>query len=89
MPNMPFTPRNVTKFVAKAAVAGYTAKFTANTVSDHTRFEEDDTLVDIGSTVVGWYVSEKLKPITDKVVDVTFDFVATQRAKHQDKKSAE
>jgi hypothetical protein len=83
-----FTARNVTKFIAKSIVAAKTAELTADAIADHTHYEKDDTVVDIGSKVVGWYVSEKLEPVTDKIVDTAADFVSDRRAKRQAKKDA-
>jgi hypothetical protein len=85
---MEFNARNVAKYVAKAAVHGKVAQLTKDAITDYTKFEEDDTVVDISSHVAGWYVSEKLKPITDRMVDKTADFIADKRAKRAAKKEA-
>lgn len=77
----PFTPRNVAKYAVKFIVAARVAQVAENTITDYTRFEEDDMIVDISSSVVGWYVSDKLKPYTDKMVDKTADFIAEKRGK--------
>ena len=82
----PFTARNVAKFIAKSLVAYKTAQLTADTVAEHTRYESDDFVVDIGSKCVGWYVSEKLEPVTDAIVDRSADFVTEQRNKLRNKK---
>ena len=82
-----FTARNVMKFIARAVVAAKTAELTAETIADNTRYEKDDTVVEIGSQVVGWYISEKLQPVTDKIVDSTADFITVQRTKLQAKKN--
>lgn len=82
-----FTPRNVAKFVAQAIVAGKTAKLTEKAITDHTRFEEDDMIVDIGGHLVGWYVSSKLKPVTDAAVDKTADWYIAQKEKRAAKKT--
>lgn len=87
MTDTPFTVRNVAKFAIKAAIAAKTSMITAQTIENNTRFEKDDTVVEIGSTVVGWYVSSKIKPVTDKMVDKTFDFIAAKRAERQAKKT--
>lgn len=75
-----FTPRNAAKFVARSIVANQTAKLAEQTITDHTQFEEDDFVVDITGTVIGWYVAHKLKPVTDGAVDRVADFIATKRA---------
>lgn len=74
-----FTLRNVAKYAVTAVIHGNVAKHTETAITDHTRFEEDDMIVDLSSHVVGWYVSHKLKPVTDKVVDKTADFIAAKR----------
>jgi hypothetical protein len=86
MTDTPFTTRNVAKFVAKAIVAAK-AKQTAETaITEYTELEKDDTIVDISGSVIGWYVSEKLSPVTDKMVDKTADFIAAKREARKDKK---
>lgn len=83
-----FTARNVTKFIAKAIVAAKTAEITADAISDHTNYEKDDLAVDLGSKCVGWFVSEKLEPVTDKMVDTVADFVTSKREARKAKKDA-
>jgi hypothetical protein len=83
-----FTARNVTKFIAKSIVAVKAAELTADAITDHTHYEEDDIVVDLGSKVIGWYVSEKLEPVTDKIVDTAADFITDRRTKRQIKKDA-
>lgn len=86
MENTPFTGRNVAKYIAKAIVASKTKKVAEDVITDYTQFEEDDIVVDISTTVIGWYVSSKLQPVTDKMVDTTADFVARKRAERASKK---
>ena len=86
MMNELFTPRNVAKFVAQAIVAGKTSQLTEKAITDHTRFEDDDMIVDISGTLVGWYVSQKLKPITDGMVDKTADKLVEWK-KNRDQKN--
>lgn len=76
-----FTPRNIAKYVVSGAIAIKTTKLTANAITDYTRFEKDDMIVDISSGLVGWGVSAKLKPVTDRVVDRSADWIAVRRAK--------
>jgi hypothetical protein len=80
-----FTPRNVAKFVVKAVVAQKTAQFTKAAIADYTSMNTDTTTVGVSCQVVGWYVSDKLKPITDAAVDKTADFLV---AKNNDRKAA-
>lgn len=82
-----FTLRNATKFVVKCIVHGKTAQLAEDAIINHTRFEEDDKIVDISSHLVGWYVSDKLKPITDGAVDKAADFIVAKRAARKAKKN--
>lgn len=86
MEGTPFTARNAAKFVLKAVVASKTKQVSEDIITDYTRFEEDDTVVNISGTLIGWYVSEKLQPVTDKMVDKTADYIAKKRAERAAKK---
>lgn len=83
-----FTPRNAAKYVAQAIIATQTSKATKDAITDHTRFEDDDMIVNISGHLVGWYVSSKLKPVTDGAVDRAADFIADRKAKRAAKKNA-
>jgi len=85
---MEFTPRNAAKYVAKAIVHGTVAKHVSHVIADHTRFEDDDMIVEIPSHMVGWYVSDKLKPITDTMVDKAADYIAAKRSKRNTTETA-
>jgi hypothetical protein len=87
MDRTPITARFVAKRVAQAIVASQVSKFTRCKISDYTRFDNDDTIVEVGSDVVGWLVSEQLAPVTDKIVDKTTDFVATKRQQRKERKA--
>lgn len=82
-----FTPRNVAKYLVQGTIQIRVTKLAKNVISDHTRFERDSTPVGLAANVIGWGVSARLKPHTDKMVDKTADFVIVQRVKLQDKKS--
>lgn len=82
-----FTPRNVSKYVVKTVVYFKTAELAEDVIIRRTRFEEDSLAATLASNTIGWYVSDRLKPYTDKMVDTTADFVVTQRVKYQDKKA--
>lgn len=83
-----FTARNATKFVVTAIVKKKAGDLAEDLLIDYTRFEEDDMIVDLSGTLVGWYIGDKVKPITDKVVDKTFDKIGALRAKRAAKKEA-
>ena len=82
-----FTVRNVAKFVAKAIVATKTAQLTEDALTDYTALEEDSMTVDIMGGVAGWFVSDKLKPVTDAMVDKTADFITAKREARKAKKN--
>lgn len=88
MEGTPFTARNAAKFVVKAVVASKTKQVAEDVIVDYTQFEEDDTVVTISGTLIGWYVSDKLQPVTDKMVDKTADFIARKREERAAKKAA-
>lgn len=73
-----FTPRNVAKYVAKTIVYLKVTQISENAMIDYTRFEKDDLVVKIAPKVVAWYVSDKLKPVTDKMVDKSADFIVAK-----------
>lgn len=81
-----FTPRNVAKYVAKTLIAAKAAQLTEDAITNHTRFDDDDKIVNIGSGLVGWYVSDKLKPYSDKMVDKAADKIVELRANRAAKK---
>lgn len=83
----PFTPRNVAKFVVTTAVQVKTSMMTRQFVASHSAFESTDTPVVVGAAVVGWYVSEKVKPVTDKAVDQVADFIVEKRDDWRDRRS--
>lgn len=82
----PFTPRNVAKMVVKTAVQLKTAAVTQRAIADHSSLESTDIPVRITGALVGWYVSEKVKPYTDLAVDKTADFVVEKRENRRIKK---
>lgn len=82
-----FTPRNVAKFVFKALVASKASNMAEDVITNHTQFEEGDTVVNISSGVIGWYVADKLKPYTDSMVDKTADFIVAKREARNAKKN--
>lgn len=81
-----FTARNIAKYLVCAAIHRQVASATETAITNHTRFEEDDTIVELTSHVVGWGVSVKLKPWSDRIVDRTADFINEKRAAQAAKK---
>ena len=82
----PFTPRNAAKYAVKFVIAGKVAEVAEDVITDYTRLEEDTTVVNLTSSMVGWYVSDKLKPLTDKMVDKAADFIVEKREARKAKK---
>lgn len=68
-----FTPRNVAKFAAKSTVATIVAKAVKDVII--AKYPQAETLnaAGLAGTVTGWYVSEKLEPYTDDLVDYVAD----------------
>lgn len=81
-----FTPRNAAKFVVTTIIKVKTAQKTEDLITDYTQFEEDALVVDIAGGLVGWWVGDRLKPYTDKVVDKTADFIVAKREQMKEKK---
>lgn len=82
-----FTPRNVAKYAVKTVVHFQVARITHIQIVEHTSLDDDSKIVDAASHIVGWGVSDALKPRTDQMVDYVADKVAARRAKKQAKKS--
>lgn len=76
-----FTPRNVAKFVVHHGIKFGVAGLAQTAITDHTRFEEDDFIVAASSTVIGWGVADKTKPLTDKIVDKAADWLNDRKPK--------
>lgn len=81
MEHIDFTPRNVAKHVVKAAIAFKVSRTVKHTIDDYTRYDQDNFVVDQTGFVIGWYVSDKLKPYTDKAVDWTADRIVAYKDK--------
>ena len=85
-PFAPVPPRDLAKMIVDTAITFEVSRRASRAITEHTSFDEDSRAVNVGTTVFGMYVATKLSPITDKAVNVTFDFVAKQRARRQAKK---
>jgi hypothetical protein len=81
-----FTPRNVAKFVVTTTISVKANAKAREVISDYSQFEEDDLPVHLTGQVVGWYVSAKVKPLTDKMVDKTADFIVAKREQMKNRK---
>lgn len=83
----PITPRIVAKKVVQAIVASQVSRLTAGAITNHTRFDKDDTIVEVGAGTIGWLVSEQVAPVTDKIVDKTANFINVKRAQRKERKN--
>lgn len=82
-----FTPRGIAKYVATGIVGNRSAKLAENVIVDHTRFEKDALIVELGTGLIGAYVAMKLRPATDYAVDKAADYIVAKRAEFADKKN--
>lgn len=76
----PFTLRLASKYAVKSVVSVAVASRTETLITDHTSVDEDNKFVGILCQPVGWFVSDLLKPHTDRMVDTVADFVAKKKA---------
>jgi hypothetical protein len=76
-----FTVRGATKWVVRSAIALKVTSLAKDAMVDYTALEEDSIAVKLGSKVIGSFVSTKLAPYSDKIVDKTADYVVAKRAK--------
>lgn len=81
--------RTVAKYIVNGAISFKTTQFVKNAVSDYTRFEKDDLIVNLAAGAVGLVVANTLEPLTDKAVNVTFDFVSAQHKKFKDRRKTD
>ena len=81
-----FTPRNVAKFAAKSMVATIVAGGVKDVLI--MQFPQTQYLKVAGLTgsIAGWYVSDKLQPYTDDIVDFVADEYGTVMEKKRSKK---
>jgi hypothetical protein len=66
-----FTPTNVAKNVLTTVVALTANNLSTKAVEEYTEYDPNSKAVRIGTGLFGWYVSEKLSPVTDAIVDKT------------------
>ena len=84
-----FTPRNVAKFVVTCAIHGKVAQLSEDAITNYTQFEEDDKLIEFSGHLIGWFVSDRLKPHTDRMVDKTADWIVARKEKKNQKNTTE
>lgn len=85
--NVQFTPRGVAKFSVSFIIKAKVAKKTAHFISERTSLESDSIAVGLGSALVGNFVGQSLRPLTDKMVDKTADFITQKRDERKSNKS--
>lgn len=79
--NTPTTKTEIAKWAAQAVVAAKVARFAKDQVEDYTQYDRDNVVVDVGCSVIGYQVASKLRPYTDKAVDVTIERYQAWRAR--------
>jgi hypothetical protein len=83
-----YLTRSVAKWVVVSIIDVKTTQLTADAIADHSKYDKDDLLVRVGAGAVGFVVSARLKPVTDKMVDKATDFAHEQWTKRKSKKTA-
>lgn len=75
----PPTPRNVVKYMVRTFVSIKATSMSKDAIIRRTSYEKDNIPLRLVTGVIGWYVSYKLTPLTDKMVDLTADFIVAKR----------
>jgi len=83
-----FTARNVAKYIVVSLIQSKTTESVENALDNYTSLDTDSAAVGIGANVVGWGVAMQLKPVTDRMVDKTADFVSAKREIRKARKNA-
>jgi len=83
---MEIPPRLVAKHVASSIVGLFVARAVGN-AADRRNLKKDSIPVLLVGTALAFVVAAKLEPVTDKIVDTTFDFVAAKRQAWKNRKS--
>lgn len=71
--NTPTTKTEIAKWAVQAVVSAKVSSFTSDQLVERTDLDEDSIAVDIGSSVVGYVVASKLRPVTDAAVDTVVE----------------
>ena len=88
-----FTARNVAKYLVRVAIHSQVASATETAIINHTRFEEDDKIVEIASNVVGWGFSTPkrrsgLRGASSRSGDCDFDVESRWPQKYKSRTSS-
>lgn len=76
--------RVIAKWTAETIVAANVTAATQHALTEYTEIDTDSKPVEVGTGLFGWYVSQKLSPVTDAIVDRTADrVVAWKNRKNQ------
>jgi hypothetical protein len=85
---LPLTPSEFAKSAMSLGISATTATVAHDQIEQHTDWADDHPkVVDTGSVMLGWYVSAKLRPVTDAVVDKTASALASRKARKAARKS--
>lgn len=82
------SPRDIAKLLASSLVDVQATSLTANAIDNRTNLDKDNLVVKLGAAVVGTYVAAILSPVTDMMVDKSFDFVAAKSSDFKTKRAA-
>jgi hypothetical protein len=86
-PEAPLAPRNVAKFVVTTTIHVAVASPVRSAIADRTSASSTDIPVVVAGALVGYYASNAVKPLTDKMVDKTADFVNAKREARKARRS--
>lgn len=76
---LPSSKTEIAQMAARMVVSANVSAITAATIESHTDFDRDSTTNTVASAAIGWYAGLKLKPVTDKAVVATRDFVTSHK----------
>jgi predicted RNase H-related nuclease YkuK (DUF458 family) len=75
----PSSKTEIAQMAARMVVSANVASFASNQIEKHSDFDQDSLTNSVASSAIGWYAGMKLKPVTDKAVVATRDFVASHK----------
>jgi len=76
-----FTPRNVAKFSAKHVIGAMVGKAVKDILLSTIPATEKLKIAELSGAISAWYVSGKLEPVTDDLVDFAADEILEYRIK--------
>lgn len=82
-----FDTRTIAKHLASSVLGIGIGTVVTKTADNHTNLKKDGYPVQIVGGLLAFVICTQFQPVTDKIVDSTFDFVAAKRQARKDKKS--